>query len=413
MQRHAGSVTFLAVTQILSWGSLYYAFSILAPSIGRELNLRPELLYGAFSVSILIAGLASAPVGMCIDRFGGRWLMASGSLVCGSGMLWLASAGSAASYVAAWALLGIGMALSLYEAAFATITRRVPAHARRAISTITLVAGFASTVFWPMTAHLHEKIGWRLTYTLYAAMQFGVCLPLHILLGREDGAPGRQGEESRKADSTLAQVLRLPAFWSLTAAFATNAFIFSAMSVHLIPLIADLGHASHLAVFLAALIGPMQVVGRLIERSGAQNLAPQTIGRFTFAGLPAALLILAMYGQQAWAVSMFCVLYGLTNGVLTILRGTLPQALFGTRHYGAIAGAMAGPALLAKAAGPVLVALALNADSARSWLLWAMLGLAAVSYCWYVVALRQGLKPVGSATALIENQRSGAQRRSG
>jgi len=390
MQRHACSVPFLAVTQILSWGSLYYAFSILAPSIGRDLNLRPELLYGAFSVSILIAGLASAPIGMCIDRFGGRWVMASGSLVCGFGMLWLAGAGSGASFIAAWALLGIGMALSLYEAAFATITRRMPAQARRAISTITLVAGFASTVFWPATAHLHETIGWRPTYTLYAAMQFCVCLPLHISLGREDVAATLQGEEQRNAGSTLAQVLRLPAFWSLTAAFATNAFIFSAMSVHLIPLITDLGHASHLAVFLAALIGPMQVLGRLIERSGAQNLAPQAVGRFTFAGLPAALLILAMYGQQAWAVSLFCVLYGLTNGVLTILRGTLPQALFGTRHYGAISGAMAGPALLAKAAGPVVVALALNAGPARTWLLWALLGLAAVSYCWYVVALRQG-----------------------
>lgn len=389
MQRHAGSVTVLAVTQILSWGSLYYAFGILAPSIGRDLHLRPELLYGAFSVSILIAGLASAPIGMSIDRFGGQWVMVSGSLVCGSGMFWLASAGSAASYVAAWALLGIGMALSLYEAAFATIMRKAPTQARRAISTITLVAGFASTVFWPLTAHLHETIGWRPAYTVYAAIQFLVCLPLHILLGREESTIARQYVDNADANSTLAQALRLPSFWSLAAAFASNAFIFSAMSVHLIPLIADLGHATQLAVFLAALIGPMQVLGRLIERGGAQKLAPQTMGLFTFAGLPAALLTLAMFGQQAWAVSLFCVLYGLTNGVVTILRGTLPQALFGTRHYGAIAGAMAGPALLAKAAGPVVVALALNAGSARTWLLWVLLGLAAVSLFWYVFALRQ------------------------
>lgn len=390
MQRQAGSVAILAVTQILSWGSLYYAFSILAPSIGRDLRLAPELLYGAFSASILIAGLASTPIGMCIDRFGGRRVMASGSLVCGSGMLCLAGAGSAAGYTGAWVVLGIGMGLSLYEAAFATITRQMPAHARRAISTITLVAGFASTVFWPLTAHLHAIIGWRPTYAAYAAIQFAVCFPLHIFLGREDGAATQQSAASRNPGSTLAQALRLPAFWSLAVAFATNAFIFSAMSVHLISLITDLGHTPQMAVFLAALIGPMQVLGRLIERSGAQTLAPQTIGRFTFAGLPAALLILAMFGQRAWAVSLFCVLYGLSNGVLTILRATLPQALFGTRHYGAIAGAMAGPALLAKAAGPVVVALVLNADSARTWLPWALLGLAALSYCWYVFALRQG-----------------------
>ena len=315
--------------------------------------------------------------------------MASGSLVCGIGLLWLSASQSAASYVGAWMFLGTGLALALYEAAFATITRRSGGGARQAISTLTLFAGFASTIFWPMTAQLHDVFDWRQIYWAFAALQLFVCLPLHVLLGEDHPAQGPQGQNEVMRDSSLAQAIRHRAFWLLAGAFAANAFIFSAMSVHLIPLIEDLGHANKLAVFLAALIGPMQVAGRLIERSVGQRLSPQRIGVLTFAGLPAALLILAMFGKQAWAASLFCALYGLTNGVLTILRGTLPQVLFGSCHYGAISGMMAGPALLAKAAGPVVIGILLGAVGALGTLLWSMLALAIGSYVLYVFAVRQ------------------------
>lgn len=389
MRRSWQTIGILAVTQIISWGSLYYAFSILAPAIGGELSLSPFVLYGAFSGSILMAGLAAAPVGMTIDRFGGRWVMASGSLVCGAGLLWLSASSGAVSYVGAWMLLGVGMALSLYEAAFATITKRSGGSARQAISTLTLFAGFASTIFWPLTSQLHDVLDWRRIYICFAVLQLLVCLPLHVLLGQDGPAQGAEGNGGAVRDSTLAQAIRHPAFWLLAGAFAANAFIFSAMSVHLIPLIEVLGHGSRLAVLLAALIGPMQVVGRLIERSGGRRLTPQRIGMLTFAGLPAALLVLAMLGSKVWAASLFCMLYGLTNGVLTILRGTLPQALFGSRHYGAISGAMAGPALLAKAAGPVMIGVLVGADRTYAALLWAMLALAACSYVLYWHAVRK------------------------
>lgn len=395
MRRSWQTIGILAVTQIISWGSLYYAFSILAPAIRSELRLSPTVLYGAFSGSILMAGLAAAPVGMTIDRIGGRWVMASGSLVCGVGLVWLSCSSSAVSYVGAWLLLGVGMALALYEAAFATITRRSGSAARQAISTLTLFAGFASTIFWPLTAHLHDVLDWRQIYLSFAALQLLVCLPLHVLLGRDDVARSTDGKGHAVRDSTLVQAMRQPAFWLLAGAFAANAFIFSAMSVHLIPLIEDLGHASRLAVLLAALIGPTQVAGRLLERSGGQKLSPQRIGILTFAGLPAALLVLTMFGSKVWAISLFCVLYGFTNGVLTILRGTLPQALFGSHHYGAISGAMAGPALLAKAAGPVVIGLSLGTVGTHAAMLWSMLALASCSYILYALAVRQNLNGDG------------------
>lgn len=174
--------------------------------------------------------------------------------------------------------------------------------------------------------------------------------------------------------------LRHPAFWKLAIAFAANMFIFSALSVHLIPLLNDLGHAAGVAVMMSTLIGPMQVAGRICERTFARNALPQTVGLFSFASLPAAVLTLLLWGSQWWAAAAFCILYGLSNGILTIVRGTIPQAMFGRLNYGAISGAMAGPSLLAKAAGPLVAAFVLQAYPAPAVLIAMLLVLALVPH---------------------------------
>lgn len=387
MQRPWHTVGILGFTQIASWGALYYAFGVLAPAIRQELGLSSELVYGAFSWSILVAGLAATPVGMVIDRIGGRYVMAAGSLICGGGLLWLGHCSGPAAYFGAWTVLGLGMALTLYEAAFATINRKAGDGARRAISTLTLFGGFASTLFWPLTAHLNGWLGWRQTYLCYAAVQLLLCLPLHVLLGN-DRAVQRPAATDSARGRTLGEALRHPAFWSLAGAFASNALIFSALSVHLIPLIQGLGHAASMAVLLATLIGPMQVAGRVLERGWAHRATPKLVGQLTFAALPAAILPLVLFGTHTWAVSVFCVLYGLSNGVLTILRGTLPQSLFGRDHYGAISGAMAAPALLSKAAGPLVAAVILRGHQSSTVLLWGLLAVAAGSFLLYLAAIR-------------------------
>lgn len=383
------TIAILAVTQIISWGALYYAFSVLAPNIGQDLGLRGELLYGAFSWSLLVAGLVATPAGVMLDRHGGRWVMATGSLVCGAGMLWLSRATGPLSYLGAWSMLGVAMALTLYEAAFGTINRRFALNSRQAISTLTLFAGFASTVFWPLTLKLNLALGWRDTYFWYGVVQLVLCLPLHLLLGRDqERAPVHASAGAR--DSTLAEALRHGAFWKLALAFSANSFIFSALSVHLIPLLRDFGHSVAFAVLISTLIGPMQVAGRIGERTLARNAAPQTVGKFTFAALPAALLVLLLMGAQAWAAAVFCILYGLSNGILTIVRGTIPQALFGRSNYGAISGAMAGPSLLAKAAGPLLAASILRAYPAPLVLLTVLLAVSLVSLLFYLGAIKRG-----------------------
>jgi MFS family permease len=316
-------------------------------------------VFGAYSWSLLVAGLAATPIGMLLDRFGGRLIMGFGSVVCSAGLAALSTSRSPAAYVIAWTILGFAMGLTLYEAAFATINRRFALQGRSAISTLTLFAGFASTIFWPVTQALHTSIGWRNTYFLYGVIQLIVCLPLHLLLG-PDGPRAGAPADSEHRSHTLIEAIRHPAFWKLALAFSANVSVFSALSVHLIPLLQRLGHAPALAVLLAMVIGPMQVIGRVLERTAGRKAAPQTVGKYCFTALPAAVVIALLFGVEAWAVAAFCVLYGLGNGVITIVRGTLPQAIFGSEHYGAIAGAMAGPALIAKAAGPLVIAAALN-----------------------------------------------------
>ncbi|UTY59592.1 MFS transporter [Massilia sp. erpn] len=380
----------LALTQIASWGSLYYSITIFAPHIQREMGWRQELVYGAFSWSLVVAGLAAAPAGAWLDRIGGRVVMAGGSLLAGAGMLLLSWSAALWSYFLAWSLLGAAMALTLYEAAFATINREFALDARKTISTLTLFGGFASTVFWPLTLQLTSILGWRQTCLAYAALHLAVCLPAHLLLPAAPPrakTPGKIGAAAASdGDYSLQQALRHPAFWKLAFAFAANAFIFAALSAHLIPMLTHFGHPAATAVALAALIGPMQVVGRIAERLFFHQAPPQNVGRFAFAALPAGLLALLLLHQRQWAVAFFCVLYGLSNGIQTIVRGTVPQLLFGRQNYGAISGAMAAPGLVGRATGPLLLAVLLGAGLEPDLLLAVLLGIAVLALLCFLAA---------------------------
>lgn len=388
MSRSSKTIGILAVTQIVSWGTLYYAFTILAAGMQRDLGLAPERVFGAFSWGLLTAGLAAAPAGILLDRYGGRHVMALGSLACAIGLAMLSQAGGALSLYIAWTLIGAAMAVTLYEAAFATINRKYETGSRQAMSTLTLFGGFASTLFWPLTASMDSALGWRDTYLCFALMQVLLCMPLHLWL---DADPARQARPHRReahSGQTLKQALRHPAFWTLALAFSANTFVFSAMSAHLLPLLGRLGLSLSTAVLLASLIGPMQVAGRLGEMTFGRHAPPQTIGMLTFAMLPAALLVLGLSGSRAWMAALFCMLYGMSNGIMTILRGAIPQALFGRAEYGAIAGAMAGPSLLAKAAGPFAAAMLLRPEGGATTLLAVLFTVSIASLVFYLRAVK-------------------------
>jgi hypothetical protein len=221
---------------------------------------------------------------------------------------------------------------------------------------------------------------------------------LHLRLGAD--APHAPQPAGTPRDShTLGEALRHPAFWKLALAFSANVFIFSALAVHLIALLQTLGHAPGTAVLLAALVGPMQVAGRIGERTLARGMAAQDVGRFVFCTLPFGLLVLALLGTRAWAVALFCMLYGMSNGVLTIIRGTLPRALFGARHYGAISGALAAPSLLSKAAGPLAAAAILSGAAGPVLLPLILCGCALASLLLYLSAIRPQEQALDAARA--------------
>ena len=381
-------IRILAFTQIVSWGMLYYAITILAPDIQRELGWRPEIVFGAFSWSLLIAGLASTPAGILLDRFGGRTVMCAGSVLAGVGMITLGITHSVIVYFVAWTLLGVAMALALYEAAFATINREFMFSARKAISIVTLFGGLASTVFWPLTLKLNTVVGWRDTYLIYGAVQLALCAPLHLLLSAGPRPPRVISAARVAGNYSLKEAIRHPTFWKLAFAFAANSFVFSALSVHLISTLHRFGHPMATAVLFATFIGPMQVVGRIGEMALAHRILPQTVGKVTFATLPAALLALIFLGQHEIAIAAFCMLYGLSNGILTIVRGTLPQAMFGRENYGAISGALAGPALFAKAAGPLAIAMLIAVNPSPYALLGLLFAVSLISLACYMAAIK-------------------------
>lgn len=392
------TLAILACTQVMSWGALYYAIAILAPEIQREMGWRSEAVVGAFSWSLLVSGLAATPIGALLDRHGGRGVMGAGSLLGAAGFALLGQVHSLPTYYAAWTVLGCAMAMTMYEAAFATINRQFGMDSRKAISTLTLFGGFASTVSWPLTQYLDAHAGWRATCMIYAAAQLVLSLPLHLLLPAGKQLPpcpaagnvpvaASAPPQSGPRDHTLQEALRHPAFWKLAFAFSANSFIFSALSVHLIPLLQQYGHTAALAVWLAALVGPMQVAGRIGEMTLGRNALPRTIGKITFGALPAALLALLLFGSHAWAAALFCMMYGMSNGILTIVRGTIPQTMFGGRHYGAISGALAGPALISRAAGPLAVA-GLVQHGVPALLLLVLLAVALASLAFYMLAIR-------------------------
>jgi predicted MFS family arabinose efflux permease len=390
MQASTRTVGLLACTQIISWGSLYYAFTVLAPAVQREFGWSAGTVFGAFSWSLLVAGIVSAPVGALLDHYGGRLIMAAGSAIAGAGLIALSQCHSVLGYFVAWSVLGVAMSLTLYEAAFAAINRKLLTGSRQAISRLTLFGGFASTVFWPLAQTLETHIGWRQSYLLFGALHLTLCLVLHLLLGADPARVPSGLAPAADNNFTLRQAVRHPAFWKLAMAFAANSFIFSSLSVHLIPLLQRAGHPGAFVVLAASVIGPMQVLGRIGEMTLGRHARAQTAGIFTFAALPAALCVLWLFGAAAWAVAVFCILYGLSNGVLTIVRGTIPQALFGRRHYGAISGALAGPSLLAKAAGPLAAALLLQAYPQASMLLVLLLMMALASLGFYLGAISSG-----------------------
>jgi MFS family permease len=350
------AVTVLGVTQIISWGAIYYTPVLIVPLIAREHGWSIAFGMGGFSIGLLAAGLVSPYVGRSIDRVGGHVVMTIGSLIGALGLVLITFASHPALYVAVWIVLGIAMAANLYDSAFATLGRIFGAGARRPITALTLAGGFASTASWPATHFLIERMDWRGTYLVYAALLAFISAPLHALAlprSRADAAPVVSGGTAQPAKV-------LPpsgkAFLLVAAAFTAYAFVPSGLAAHLLAIFTRAGIDAGTVVWIGALFGPAQVGARLIEFSFGRNLHPLWVARFALSVLLCAFVMLAIAGFSVPAAAAFALMFGGANGLVTITRGAVPLALFGAAGYGRLIGRLAGPFMLMQAAAPLMMA---------------------------------------------------------
>lgn len=359
----------LGTAQTLAWGSSFYLPAMLAAPMARELKLAPSSIYAALSMALIISALVGPWTGRRIDRLGGRrLLLASGGLFA-LALLMLGLAQGPLTLVAAWAVMGLAMGCGLYDTAFAALVRLYGADARKAITGITLIAGFASTVGWPLSALMESAWGWRGACFGWVALHLVLGFPLNLWLPHVADAPPvpavlLAGSHARSTEAPSA-----PAEPPMTAVsrarlalvavlFALMGFVSTSIATHLPALLQTAGAPLATAVALAALAGPAQVAARLVELGLLSRYSPLLAARLAALGHPlgaACLLVLGPVGALP-----FVVLHGLGNGLLTIVRGTLPLALFGAQGYGARQGWIALPGRSLGALSPWLLGLVLE-----------------------------------------------------
>lgn len=365
------TVAAIGATQTLAWGSSYYLPAILADPIAAGLGVPKSLFFGFFSGSLLLQAALGPMIGKAIDRHGGRGVLVLSNLVLGAGLVWLASAQGPLGLAGAWAVLGIGMALGLYDAAFATLTALFGREARGPITGITLIAGFASTVGWPLSALLNDDFGWRGACLGWAALNLLVCLPINRFLVPLPAAPLRSAAPEA-AVSPPANGMAVLAF-----VFGAVGFVTGAMAAHLPRLLEMSGATATAAIAAAALMGPAQVAARLFEFGVLKRLHPLVSTRLALLMHPVGAAVLGVFGAPAAAA--FALLHGAGNGLLTISRGTLPLALFGPAGYGLRTGIIAAPARITTAAAPLLFGLLLNVMGPAALVVSGGLSLAALA----------------------------------
>lgn len=355
------AVVALGITQITAWGTSYYCLGVLAGPIGRDTGWSRGFIFLGFTVALLAMGLVSRHVGQLIDRRGARAVMTLGTVLVSVGLFALAHVPNQAAYLLVWAFLGLGMRLCLYDAAFAALVQVAPSRGRAAISYLTLFGAFASSVFWVVGHALNERVGWRHTLVLFAVINLVVCLPLHWFgLARRESvertsAPTRAGRESVDGPPLEGRV-RSMAIGLFALIMSLNGFVFGVISVQLVPLLEAAGLATAGAVWVASLKGVAQFGGRVVEIVFGRNLRAITVGRIALGILPPSLVLLFVGTGSVPLVVIFTLVMGASQGVLTIVRGAVPLALFGPTGYGTVLGVIATPVLVMGALSPTIFA---------------------------------------------------------
>lgn len=352
----------LGIHQITAWGTSYYCLGVLAVPMGADTGWSLSLIYFGFTVALLTMGFVSTWVGRAIDHYGARMVMSIGALLVSTGLVVLSLVRSEAAYLAVWAFIGLGMRMYLYDAAFAALVQVVPSRGRLAISYLTLFGAFASSVFWVLGHFLNEAFGWRQTLMLFAAINLIICLPLSWfgLARHESSAQGTRASDAKPeqpGEPPLKGRLRSVAIALFALIMSLNGLVFGVVTVQLVPLLGAAGLTTATAVWIASTKGFSQFGGRIVEIFFGRNLHVMTVARVAIGILPISFLLLIFAGGHFQQILAFTILMGASQGVITIVRGSVPLVLFGTTGYATVLGLIATPILIVNAASPTLCAL--------------------------------------------------------
>ncbi|SEB75233.1 MFS transporter [Bradyrhizobium erythrophlei] len=353
-------VAALGLAQLISWGATYYLIGGFGEQIAADLGWGRDIVYGGFAASLLAMGVASPLAGRWVDRSGGREVMVAGAVINALGCAGLAVSHQISTYFASWIVLGLGMRLTLYDAAFAALARIGGPEARRAMSGITLLGGLAATVFWPLGHTLSEQYGWRIAVLVYAGLAL-LTVPLHLLIPnkRFAGVPGSAAMVLRPPRAAGGQ--QLAAAGGLYAVIMTGAnFLNAGMSAHMIAVLAGLGLTVTVAVWIATLRGIGQSAARLCEVLFGARLDPLALNLMACLIMPLSFIAGLFSGTSKEMGIAFALLYGACNGILTITRGTLPLILFDHRSYGTLVGRLIVPSFILPAAAPLVYAIVID-----------------------------------------------------
>ncbi|HEV7260540.1 MAG TPA: MFS transporter [Bosea sp. (in: a-proteobacteria)] len=359
LPEHGLLICGLVVTRIIGWGSTFYALSVLARDIQRDLGLDVTVVFGGITV-LLLTGAALAPaVGRQLDREGTRRAMCIGALACAAGLALLGVAQGPVSYLAGWVAIGIGHAFSLGNVGSVTVAHLMGPRTRRVIGLMMLATGLSSAVFWPLTAVLDAEFGWRATWFAFAAMQIAIVLPIYAAVPRHRHPATAAAAIPSPVESDEGRVPpahRRTAFWLVAIAFSASGLVSWGLPLHLIELLRNAGIGEAEAVGIAALSGPATLLARLVDATVGDRLP---VERTALAGLvlgPLSCFLLVLAPGSALTAAGFVICFSAAMGVISVARATLPLALFGRSGLGAMLGRLTVPQNLAFAAAPLLVA---------------------------------------------------------
>lgn len=353
-------VAALGLAQLISWGTTYYLIGGFGEQISADLGWSRDIVYGGFAAALLVMGLTSPLAGRWVDSSGGRQVMVAGGVINALGCAGLAVSHQISTYFVSWIVLGFGMRLTLYDAAFAALARIGGPEARRAMSGITLLGGLAATVFWPLGHALSEHFGWRIAVVVYAGLAL-LTIPLHLLIPNKRFAavPGSVAVLPKQPRAVGRR--QLAAAGGLYAVIMTGAnFLNAGMSAHMIAVLSGLGLTVAVAVWIATLRGIGQSAARLCEILFGGRIDPLALNLLACLIMPLSFVAGLFSGVSKEMGIAFALLYGACNGILTITRGTLPLILFDHRSYGTLVGRLIVPSFILPAAAPLAYAIVID-----------------------------------------------------